>query len=39
MLFYSHQILQFLDSDILGSYSFIKKKTLWEIKGLIENLM
>ena len=37
MVFFSHQIIQYIDYDILGSYSFIKKKALWEIKNLLEN--
>ncbi len=37
MVFFSHQIMQYIDYDILGSYSFIKKKALWEIKTLLEN--
>ena len=37
MVFFSHQIMQYIDYDILGSYSFIKKKALWEIKNLLEN--
>ncbi len=37
IIIYCHQIMQFLDSDILNSYSFIKKKSLWDIKKLLEN--
>ena len=37
MVFFTHQIMQYIDYDILGSYSFIKKKALWEIKNLLEN--
>lgn len=37
IIIYCHQIMQFLDCDILNSYSFIKKKSLWDIKKLLEN--
>ena len=34
--FVAHKILQFLGSDILGSYSYVKMKSLWDIKNNLE---
>ena len=36
LLCFDHKILQFLNSDILGSYSYVKMKSLWDIKNILE---
>ena len=36
LLCFDHKILQFLGSDILGSYSYVKMKSLWDIKNNLE---
>ena len=36
LLCFDHKILQFLGSDILGSYSYVKMKSLWDIKNKLE---
>ncbi len=36
LLCFNHKILQFLSSDILGSYSYVKMKSLWDIKNILE---
>ena len=36
LLCFDHKILQFLSSDILGSYSYVKMKSLWDIKNILE---
>ena len=36
LLCFDHKILQFLGSDILGSYSYVKMKSLWDIKNILE---
>ena len=36
LLFFTHNIKQFLSSDSINSYSIIKQKTLWLLKSTIE---
>lgn len=33
---FKHKLLQYLDSDVIGSYKSLKQKALWEIKKEIE---
>ena len=36
MIIFKHEIMQYLDYNIIKSYSFVKKKALWDIKTLLE---
>ena len=36
MIIFKHEIMQYLDYNIIKSYSFVKKKALWDIKFLLE---
>ena len=36
MMIFKHEIMQYLDYNVITSYSFVKKKALWDIKFLLE---
>ena len=36
MMIFKHEIMQYLDYNVITSYSFVKKKALWDIKTLLE---
>lgn len=37
LLFFTHKLKQFLESDSINAYSLIKQKTLWLLKSIIED--
>ena len=36
MIIVKHEIMEYLDYNVIKSYSFVKKKSLWDIKSLLE---
>ena len=36
MIIFKHEIMEYLDYNVIKSYSFVKKKSLWDIKSLLE---